>query len=325
MDHKVWIFLTVLSHCIWDAQGADTICYAINLGGDTVVGSDGLTYKADMGLHRKFTFRRVSGVPDEDRLIYRTAFWDTKLKMILPYSGEGFYTLILKAEADRDDKPMKVSLDDYGVLWNFKVTDLVWFYVGKDIMATFRVQNGTVHHIEKNADFARKGETPFLLEVKGNENNRVLLSAIVWKYSPFWKYSRLTTTKPPTTSTATTSTATTSTATTSTSTTMTATPTPRVGLDEPIISKPCDESAKIKEYEAVAKKFKKYEAKYLQAFQALAVEFDGVKKAFELQYKTKTNASTKDEKKVSIAFDDFSETLSEVLEYVDAMKNGNLK
>jgi hypothetical protein len=160
--------------------------------------------------------------------------------------------------------------------------------VGKDVTATFRVKNNTVYHNELDNAFEGNGEKPWSLKVTGQDNFRGLLSAVVWKYSPF--------------------------ATPAASTSSV------VQLDEQETCK-CDpitngNKTTREDLNEIVELMKAKDIEYKKSLKALSDEFAEIKKALKQQ--AKTNETMDCETMISDGLQEYTRSLSNALENLNA-------
>jgi Malectin domain len=128
----------------------DKVIFAVNLGGVTHKGSDGVTYQSDSKkLATWFTYKRIAGVTDQDQPIYNTQFSSQihQLELMLPVaSHDGDYTLILKYTPSTYDNLQNVTLNEqHLVVKNLSVSEEAGsLYTAYDLGVDFRISAGVL-------------------------------------------------------------------------------------------------------------------------------------------------------------------------------------
>lgn len=157
------------------------VLYAVNCGGDELVDSHGVHYKADplegrVGVSSDFGRQlEIDRVPAEDQLLYQTERYHTStFGYELPHLGDGSYVLILGFSEvyfnAKDQKVFDVTLNgELTVVQDLDIFARVGYGVAHQEIIEFAVQDGRILYNDETSDIESGGiRVDF---IKGDRDN----------------------------------------------------------------------------------------------------------------------------------------------------------
>jgi Malectin domain len=175
----VGAIVLTLSCTVW----ADRVLYAVNLGGKSQIGFNGIYFEEDNGTHGKAAinnYRPILEAPGEDQLIYKTAFWGPELNLVLPVDGNGDYRLTLKFAEDFERRTMNVLINDmHLVAENLSVYDEAGaLFTAFDKSVMFSVQEDQLFWNDETSEIL---DDRISFRMTTNNKYIVLISGLVWE------------------------------------------------------------------------------------------------------------------------------------------------
>jgi Malectin domain len=137
--------LVIIISIIFGPSNADKIIYAINFGGHSHIGSDGIVYQADSTFYNWQSYpNHIYGAAESDQPLYSTYRYDNNsvMDMELPVAGDGDYKLILKLIDKFYGNFLNISLNDrHQVATNLNVFRAAGgHYTAHDLTIKFNVE-----------------------------------------------------------------------------------------------------------------------------------------------------------------------------------------
>jgi len=171
-------FLLFASLCCLRVSADPRVLYALNAGGVSHVGSNGINYLADtssVGVSSDYGARQhVRRASDQDQLLYQTERWhDSTFHYTIPVHEEGDFVLVLKfAEVyfhAPQQKVFDVRINDqHMVASDLDIFSEVGYSVAHDLLVPFKIEQGKLN---VEGQVSTIGNQLKLELVKGSQDN----------------------------------------------------------------------------------------------------------------------------------------------------------
>jgi Malectin domain len=167
------------------AVACEKVLYAVNFGGDTFEGSDGVVYKSNKIYGSNHFPRNLTNVPEHDLPLYQTGIDGNNQHFELPIAGNGVYVLTVKFPSQNNEVTMAATLNErYVILEKFNAV----INATNDLSFDFEVYNNKMIWEEIYTDFQRN-VVP--IRFTGLHGNHAWIAAMKLTYTPIGKAEQL--------------------------------------------------------------------------------------------------------------------------------------